>query len=203
LSDSKDTILVQEIVMGSDTDILLYTAYYDADSNPLNFFSGRKLRQYIPGFGSACLVQGTEEYIQKELTDKIVKSIGYSGLAASEFKICKKTGKVKLIEINARPGLWYSITSASGRKIIQSAYKDLIENQEIENIKLQNNNIRWIFTIRNLISIVMYRFGQFSLFERPVIQRSFKSFTFPVFKIDDPLPSFASFFILVLKILKK
>jgi len=95
-------IVVQEIIEGPDTNHFKYCAYYGPDGNAICEFTLRKIRQNPIHFGVGAVV---ESLIYDDLMTegrKLFKSIGYTGVGSAEFKLDKKDGLLKLIEINPR-----------------------------------------------------------------------------------------------------
>ena len=124
----KYPLMVQEIIKGPDSNIVLYAAYYDMDGNYLAEFTGQKIRQYPPGFGTARVAKSIEFHDELACySRKILKRVAYRGcLVGTEFKYDDKDGKLKLVEINARSVKWYSLIEASGMNLPWIMYKDRI-----------------------------------------------------------------------------
>ena len=114
LPDSENSLIVQEIVPGPESNISLHCAYLDAEGRPRQSFTGRKLRRYPPGFGSASMVISEIGEEAREISERFLTAIGFHGIAASEFKRDPRDGQLKLMEINPRPSLWFGITSEAG-----------------------------------------------------------------------------------------
>ena len=66
--------------------------------------------------------QKREQFLQKGYTTKdwkkigvnLIETLGFYGIANTEFKLDIRTGEFKLIEINARSGMWNSSVLNSG-----------------------------------------------------------------------------------------
>ena len=118
-------LIVQEILPGPESNIALHCAYFDEKGRSQQSFTGRKLRQYPPGFGFASLVVSEDDEEAREISERFLTAIGFHGIAASEFKRDPRDGKLKLIEINPRPSLWFGITSEAGKHLALAAYQEL------------------------------------------------------------------------------
>ncbi len=202
--DGAGTLLVQEIVPGPESNITLACTYFDRNSEPHHMFTARKLRQYPRGFGSASLVQSCEEDETAAITRRLLSAIGYHGIAASEFKRDPASGALKIIEINARPSLWFSLSEAAGRPVVLSAYCDLA-GLPIPAERAQENGVRWRYGSKDLVSALGYRLVDKGILPAPDIASvgSATRTVSPVFSIQDPMPSLAEGMNFVQKAVKR
>ena len=115
------TLLMQEIVPGPESAITLWCGYLDASSQVRQRFTARKLRQYPAGFGSASLVQSEHCPETAEIAERLLSALGYRGIAAAEFKRHPETGALKIIEVNPRPSLWFSVATRAGVPLVETA----------------------------------------------------------------------------------
>lgn len=143
------TLLLQEIVPGPESEITLACLYRDPKGAVHQAFTARKLRQYPAGFGSAALVQSNPEPETLEITTRLLNAIGYVGIAASEFKRDPRDGQLKIIEINVRPSLWFSVATASGRMPSWAAVADLT-GAPLPADSPQRDGVRWRTTLKDL-----------------------------------------------------
>jgi predicted ATP-grasp superfamily ATP-dependent carboligase len=95
-------VLVQEYVPGDDNEIVVCCCYMDTDGTMLGQFTGRKLRQSPPLFGTGCIVEAVEVPSIVDVSRRLLKACGYAGIAEVEFKRNFSTGEYMLIEVNAR-----------------------------------------------------------------------------------------------------
>lgn len=148
--------MIQEVIPGPENSIYVFGGYFDRQSRPLTTFTGRKLRQYPPNFGSGSLV---ESYTYDELTDlsvSLLSKLGVHGIYTTEFKRDSRDGKLKMIEINQRAALWFALTGAAGVKVVYSAYRDLIGEEVDQNICNQLDGIRWVYLQRDVLASLHY-----------------------------------------------
>ncbi|KPQ20043.1 MAG: putative ATP-grasp enzyme [Halomonas sp. HL-93] len=185
-------LLVQEIVPGPESEITLYCAAFDKAGSPREAFTARKLRQYPPGFGSASLVQSHPEPETRELAEDLLGRIGFHGIAAAEFKRDARTGVLKIIEINPRPSLWFSVSSAAGKHVVLAQYEDLTGIPMGLTEREQSNGVRWCYTLKDLYTRIAYARGAASVLPRPDPETvgPASSRTYAVFSGDDPVPAF-------------
>jgi len=157
LPDSENSLIVQEIVPGPESNISLHCAYLDAEGRPRQSFTGRKLRRYPPGFGSASMVISEIGEEAREISERFLTAIGFHGIAASEFKRDPRDGQLKLMEINPRPSLWFGITSEAGKHLALAAYQELGAGSRTVPDGDQRTGVGWRFGIRDMYSSYFYR----------------------------------------------
>tara|TARA_R110000851_G_scaffold289629_1_gene443780 strand:- start:6754 stop:8007 length:1254 start_codon:yes stop_codon:yes gene_type:complete len=201
IPDKKAVLLAQEIVPGPESEIGLYCAYFEDGKGATQAFTARKLRQYPPGFGSASLVQSSDEVECKRITEDFLCSIGYNGIAASELKRDPATGEWKMIEINVRPSLWFSISSFSGKRPVFQAYckmanlkMELPENEQAQ-------GVRWRYLLKDFWSSAFYKINKRYVLPEPVTNSVGPKFlsVSAVFSFDDPKPALAEIFLFMAK----
>jgi len=187
--------IVQEIVSGPESEIWLYAAYFDTNFEPREAFTARKLRQFPPGFGSASLVCSEDNQEVKTVCESFLKKLSYQGIVAAELKRDAIDGKLKLIEINPRPSLWFGVTTSANRFISLAAYLDGVgENPGKE--KTQLNGVQWRYLFKDVYSMLFYRRNQTFILPPPELYpdgRPLKK-TWAVFSYDDIKPVFGEIF---------
>jgi predicted ATP-grasp superfamily ATP-dependent carboligase len=99
LYDRFEHLVVQEIVPGSERNIVCSFTYLTEESEPLGIFTSGKIRQFPPNFGNSSLVQQVSEPQVVALTVRICKQLGLVGYASIEFKKDERDGTYKVIEI--------------------------------------------------------------------------------------------------------
>lgn len=185
--------LVQEIIPGPESEITLFGGYIDTSGVARQVFTGRKLRQYPPGFGSASLVTSEPCDETRDLTVGFLDAIGFRGVCGAEYKRDPRDGKLKIIEINPRPTLWFQATHDAGGRIVQAAVRDLQSGATL-NEALQHSDVGWRYGLKDLASAWFYRrHGADFVFAQPDVTgaKRMRTRSWPVFSIDDPAPAFA------------
>jgi len=183
--------LVQEIVPGPESEISLFAGYVGRDGVPRQAFTARKLRQYPPGFGSASLVtsQPCEETLQRSLS--FLAAIGFRGVCGTEFKRDPRDGVLKIIEINPRPTLWFQVAHDAGKRVVESAVRDLLDASATEDAP-QAQDVRWRYALKDATSALFYRReGSRFVFPPPDVSGAdaCRKRSWPVFAWDDPRPA--------------
>ena len=187
-----DTVwLVQEVISGPESAITLYAAYFDQSGQPRQAFTARKLRQYPPGFGSASFVSSETLDETRQLSERLLTGVGFRGIAAAEFKRDPRDGRLKAIEVNARPSLWFGITTAAGRTITLAAYRDLCGLPATVETP-QRDGVEWRYLLKDAFAMLFYRLNPDFILPRPDLDsgRSVTARTTPVLDFSDLRPSF-------------
>ena len=135
------SFLLQEIVPGDDEQIFIAGGYHDAQSRCVALFTGRKLRQHPRGFGVARLCETCWEPEIAELTERMLAEARYQGVSDVEFKRDPRDGRLKFMEINARPGFLTALPRAAGVNLSYIAYRDAIGRPLPE--CRQRDSLRW------------------------------------------------------------
>lgn len=149
------TLLIQEIVPGPESNISLWCGYIDEAGRVRQRFTARKLRQFPAGFGSASLVQSETCTETAEIAEALLSRLGYRGIAAAEFKRHPETGELKIIEVNPRPSLWFSITTAAGVPLIETAIAEA-NGDRFPLVAKQKNGVLWRYTAKDRASQLFY-----------------------------------------------
>ncbi len=188
LGEMKNNVIIQEIVVGGEDQIYFFAACFDSNSMPHSIFTGRKLRQYPPEFGTTTLAESIWEPEIAELSVKFLRSIKFQGICDVEFKKDVRDRQFKMMEINPRAGRWYSLTDRVNANIVYNAYLDLT-GSKMDDSKVINKNIKWMLISRDILSAIEYiKNKKMSIKEWLDSLRGEKEEA--LFVKDDPLPFF-------------
>jgi predicted ATP-grasp superfamily ATP-dependent carboligase len=185
--------LVQEIIPGPESDITLFGGYVDTAGVARQVFTGRKLRQYPPGFGSASLVSSTPCDETRDLTLGFLDAIGFRGVCGAEYKRDPRDGRLKIIEINPRPTLWFQATHDAGGRIVEAAVRDLQSATTLAEAP-QRGDVAWRYGLKDLASAWFYRrHGADFVFPAPNVTGASRMRTrsWPVYSPGDAGPALA------------
>jgi D-aspartate ligase len=190
LAGAWSSIMVQELIPGGDDQLWTLGAYLDRASRPLAVFSGRKLRQYPPHFGTCSLGQCEWNLDVVKLGLHLLKGIGYVGPTQVEFKYDARDDTYKLMEINARTWLWHTLASDRDVDLAYIAYLDQ-SGQVAPRRVLGKQRARWLSIIADTASAKHYMArNELSWFDWIGSWRGVRQFD--LLSLSDPLPFIAT-----------
>lgn len=198
--------LLQELIPGAESEITLFAAHFAAGGEVRQRFTARKLRQYPPGFGSASLVSSVPCAEAEEIAIRFLSEIGFRGVCGAEFKRDPRDGKLKLIEVNPRPSLWFQIANDAGRRPVESLVHELSGHDATESSVPQRPDVVWRYALKDMASRRFYKRST-SWFPLPApdtrlaVRRPQRSW--PLWSISDPLPSLVEPFLYLRKLIRR
>lgn len=186
-------LLLQEIVPGPESAIALHATYVDRAGAFRQPISARKLRQYPPGFGSASRVVSEPQDEARDLARRLLAALDYRGIAAAEFKRDPRDGRLKAIEINARPSLWFALATGAGQRLTLAAYHDLAGTGQSLPETAQIDGVVWRYALKDMYSALFYRLRKGFVLLPPDISVAggVRARVHAVFAPDDPRPMVA------------
>jgi D-aspartate ligase len=149
-------MIIQEVIPGGDDHLYYVPSYLDRSSRILGAFIGRKVRVTPIHFGSASFVETIYDPKLLELNRKLLHSVKYRGLVGVEYKLDPRDGKYKLIEVNARWGLWDGLGAYCGVDLGHIAYLDAM-GQKVEPVSTYQAGKKWFSLDRDLSAFLQYR----------------------------------------------
>jgi predicted ATP-grasp superfamily ATP-dependent carboligase len=156
LGDLQTGMTVQEVIPGPEREIFVCGGYFRPGGEALALFTARKTRQYPPMFGSASFAESEWNPGVARLSEELIAKLGFAGVCGTEYKPDPRDGEWKLIEVNPRPTLWFSLTRASGCDVVYEAYRDLAGSPGPRAVGTQRDGVRWQFFLRDLLSLWHY-----------------------------------------------
>lgn len=184
-------VVVQEIIPGSVRNHYGFDAFYDKKSQPNGCFMYRRIREWPHSFGNGCMIESVIEPELEEITNKLVKKIGYHGIVDAEFKKDSKDYKFKIIEINSRCWMQNGFPTCCGINFPYMAYMDAI-GKKFEKQIFNGKHVKWLYMPEDIVSSIKYLKNK-----QLTIKDLLKSFKgkkeYAIFSWDDPLPFFALF----------
>lgn len=156
LAPLNSEFIVQEIIPGDDKNLFYFVFYVDRNGAPLVSFAGQKLRVTPAHFGSASYVKSMYDPDLEEVGLRMVKAIGYVGLGGIEFKLDPRDQTYKVIEFNARFGLWDVLATKCGIDLPWVAYLDALRLPVKKSEKYEHGVI-WVSLARDISALREYR----------------------------------------------
>lgn len=149
-------VLVQEFIPGPDESHYSLHAYFDRDSNPVAWFTGRKLRVYPPRAGSGCFVESVYVEPMVHLGLDALKRMAYTGIAVINFKQDEGSGDYVIHEVNPRVSQWNLPATHRGIDMPFTAYADTV-GLPFERRERQREGVRYVNLRRDLRAFLTYR----------------------------------------------
>jgi D-aspartate ligase len=155
-ADDIQDLMIQELIPGPESNLWIGGIYLQqADGEPGTIFTGRKLRQHPPGFGSASLADACHNDDVVRLSLTFLQKIGYRGVCGTEFKFDERDSQYKMVEVNPRQTLWFALIGAAGIPLNYYAYCDLAGLPLPETGRLRDGT-KWILFEKDLITSLGY-----------------------------------------------
>lgn len=181
-------VMVQELIPGGGEAQFAYGALY-SQGEPVATMVARRRRQHPPDFGRASTyVETIEEPIVEELSEKLLRRIGYDGLVELEYKRDPRSGEFKLLDFNARTWGYHTLGPAAGVDFPYLLYRQQL-GLPVERQRARPG-VRWVRLLTDLpTGLVQIRARDFSLRD---YTRSLRGVDVEaVFSRVDPLPGLA------------
>lgn len=151
-------ILIQEEIPGDASFLYSLGVCCSNDSEILAAFTGRKLRQIPPDFGTCTLAEGCHVPELIEYGRKYLKKIRFRGIAELEFKKDPGDGRFKFLEINPRAWTWISLATACGVDLPHIAYLDLT-GQKVHTPCQADCAVKWVDLGKDILCYLKYGRG--------------------------------------------
>jgi D-aspartate ligase len=179
-------LMLQEYIPGGPESIWMYNGYFNADSESLVHFTGRKLRQHPPYTGMTTLGVCASNAVVEATTRRFMKAIEYRGIVDMGYRYDARDGQYKLLDVNPRVGATFRLfVGANGIDVARALYFDLTGRQ-VEMAAAREGR-KWLVESHDIIPSLRYlRDGRLTLTDwvrsfRGVDERAW-------FAPDDPLP---------------
>ena len=157
-------VVIQEIIPGDALSGANYNSYW-CDNKPLVEFTGQKIRNAPPEFGSPSVVSSISVPEIIEPGRKILQAMGFYGYACTEFKKDPRDGVYKLMEVNGRHNLSSMLAVYTGLNFPEIHYRHLVLG-EFPVPKEYSQDVYWIDLTRDLYYNLL-RSGPFNGFFEP------------------------------------
>jgi predicted ATP-grasp superfamily ATP-dependent carboligase len=152
-AEAHEQILIQEKVIGSESDIFFYGGLWDEHGREVCGFTGQKLRQFDKNYGSSTRAVCRIEPQIREASHRALTQLGFAGLVDVEFKRDQRDGCLKLIEVNPRQGLWHRAGATVGVDLIRNAFL-LLNGDPCTRSRQAEREGHWSFLSRDIKRLV-------------------------------------------------
>jgi len=119
-------LILQEYIPGGNEADWIFNGYFNAQSECLFGYSGKKIRQWPPQGGITTLGVCSRNKSTDQSAKEFLASIGYRGIVDMDFRYDARDGKYKLLDVNPRVGSTFRLfVSDTGIDVARSLYNDL------------------------------------------------------------------------------
>lgn len=180
---------ISEVIPGDDDTLWTLGSYRDPDGRPLASFTGRKLRQWPPRFGTA---RAAEAHWDPDLAARchaLLDAMEFHGISQVEVKRDARDGRDYLIEVNPRSWLWIGLATRVGVNLPLACQLDALGTPRAWP-QGHRSGVRWTLGVKHLAASVReirsgrWSTGSFLRTIRPPI-------TDGVIDLRDPRPALA------------
>lgn len=193
-------VMVQELIPGDGRQQFAYCAFVK-DGTPVGSMVACRRRQHPAEFGRASTFVETTDVPELEaLAERFVRAVGYYGLVELEFKLDRRDGQYKLLDVNARTWGYHSLGAAAGVDFPYLLFSDQLGRETAA--ARARTGVRWVRIVTDLpTGLQEVRRGRLPW--RDYVASVRDSDTEAVFARDDPLPSLAELALLPYLIVKR
>jgi D-aspartate ligase len=153
---AEPNFMLQEYIPGGEHDVWMFNGYFDAASDCLAGFTGRKLRQtpVYTGVTSLGVCEANDAVL--ETTTRWMKELGYRGVLDIGYRFDSRDGQYKVLDANPRIGATFRLFVArNGLDVARALYLDLT-GQPVPTSP-QVNGRKWILESQDTQSAFQYR----------------------------------------------
>lgn len=147
------SLVAQEWVATAPGGFWSVCSYVSPDGDARGVFTGRKLEQWPPDFGTSCLADAQWNPSLAAAGVAVLQELGYSGISEIEF-VQNARGEHLLLDVNTRPWKWIGLPISAGIDLPLLAYKDAVG--EAFTAPQQAEGKRWVF-LRDYLPLVKAR----------------------------------------------
>lgn len=130
--------------------IYMLYVYIDKKDN-LAYCGYDKIRQFPPYAGSGCFVITARKNALIERSVRILKNLGYEGLAELEYKYDPDTNEWYLLEINPRTTTQSRVSNGSAVDVEAFCLKSILENYEGVHQENFQEGLKWMLEIDDIL----------------------------------------------------
>lgn len=151
---SSPNLMLQEFIPGGD-ETWTFNGYFDSESNCKVAFTGKKIRNYPPGFGQGSLGVCLKNEEVERTTVRFMKDIAYKGCLDIGYRYDARDGCYKVNDVNPRIGAMFRLfVGKNGIDVARALYQDMTE-QPITAAPAQDGR-KWMVEFADTASSIHY-----------------------------------------------
>lgn len=148
-------LMIQEYIPGGDDTVWMFNGYFDAASECLVGFTGKKIRQCPIHRGCTSLGICLPNAPVEETTLRFMKAIGYRGILDIGYRYDARDGLYKVLDVNPRIGATFRLfVGANGIDVARALYLDLTGQPVVPSPAREGR--KWI--VEDLDAVASYRY---------------------------------------------
>lgn len=148
------TLVAQEWIGTDPGGFWSVASYLSPGGQARGVFTGRKLEQWPPDFGTSCLADAVWDPVIAAAGVAVLRELGYHGISEIEFVRDAATGALLLLDVNTRAWKWVGLPIAAGIDLPLLAYRDATGTPV--DAGPQTDGVRWTF-LRDYVQLVRAR----------------------------------------------
>ena len=152
---SNPNMMIQEYIPGGDDTVWMLDGYFNAQSDCLLAYTGKKIRQYPPAQGSTSLGICLQNETVRQTTIDFMKNIGYKGILDIGYRYDARDGLYKVLDINPRIGSTFRLfVSEDGMDVARALYLDLTGQTVVSGTPREGR--KWVVEDQDVVSCLRY-----------------------------------------------
>jgi D-aspartate ligase len=152
---SSPNLMLQEFIPGGDDMTWTFNGYFDRQGECRIAFTGKKLRNYPPGFGQASLGICLKNDEVERTTIRFMNSIRYKGALDLGYRFDARDGRYKVNDVNPRVGAMFRLfVSQNGMDVVRALYQDMTGRRVVPGFTSEGR--KWIVEDFDLMSASYY-----------------------------------------------
>ena len=148
------TLVAQQWVETRPGGFWSVASYLSPDGTARGVFTGRKLEQWPPDFGTSCLADAQWDPEIAEAGVRVLRELGYWGVSEIEFVRDEADGRLLLLDVNTRVWKWVGLPVAAGVDLPLLAHRDAVGAPF--DAGRQADGTRWVL-LRDYVQLVRGR----------------------------------------------
>lgn len=203
-ANGSNSVVIQRALNGRDGYIFDCYGLCDRECTPRVLASHRRLRQHHPDFGATCygVIPAGEEFEKQifELTQQLLAHIKFHGIFGIEWLYEKSTGRMYLIDFNARPFSTIGHLTSCGLNLPSLAYGELTSGLPSDLVLTPPlRRVFWVDFSRDMESFyAKFKLGKLSVQSWLISLMGCRSYAY--FSWSDPGPAFVNLGVIINKI---
>jgi predicted ATP-grasp superfamily ATP-dependent carboligase len=140
----REQLTFQDYIPGDDRQLWSFHGFAAEDGALLAWFVGRKLRTSPPLTGMSSFLELARDDEVAALGREVAASVPLRGVFKIDFKRCAASGRLALLEINARFNLWHHLGAVNGVNLPRIAYDYLVHRTRPAASRGYGTHRRWL-----------------------------------------------------------